>query len=462
MIRLILQLLIQTVIQSSFLALVVLMVRRLFKVRLDKRYLSLLWLPVLLRLFIPFGIESSFSLMNLFSRIPEDRFINSPVYISAQEKTAVAVTASDALQLSTVLFAVWILGIVLTAFVTIFNNIRFMSKIRSCRRKVDSELLTDLCHELAVKRIPELYCSCRVKSPCAAGIFRQAIYIPDWEEGGDELRYIFMHELTHIKRRDNLFAVIFSAACVVYWFDPLVWIMAHISRQDRELGCDAQVMKGMSFKERQDYGMTLISVLRRQTVTGGLTCVSGMASTKKEMHDRLKAIKNTRPASALVSVLVIVAMVIASITLGTSAKTVKAAKNDSGDLKSASLPAEKALAYVSSSEFDKEEDYFGTVRLNDEMAIDRLYDCLMSGDGWTGDDKVVLESNDPLKAYFFITVPEDNGVKEKGKVFQVYDFGNRCYVIDQDLPYGSSGIMCHRMSDDCYDEFRMLMKEAAR
>ncbi len=461
MIRLILQLLIQTVIQSSLLALVVLIVRRLFKSRLDKRYLSLLWLPVLLRFFFPFGIESSFSLMNLFSRITEDRFINSPVYISSQEKTAVAAAATDALQLSTVLFAVWILGVALTAFVTIFNNIRFMSKIRSCRKEVDPGLFNDLCREAGIKRTPKIYCSYKIQSPCAAGIFRQAIYMPDWEEGGEEIRYIFMHELAHIKRRDNLFAVIVSVACILYWFDPLVWIMAHISRQDRELGCDAQVMKGLSYDERQDYGMTLISVLRRQNVSSRLTCVSGMASTKKEMHERLKAIKNSRPASALVAVMIIVAMVIASVTLGTSAKTVKAAKTDAGDLKSEVLPAEKVLAYVSSSEFDKEEDYFGTVRLNDEMAIDRLYDCLMSGDGWTGDDKVVLGSNDPIEAYYFITVPEDNGVKEKGKVFQVYDFGTRCYVIDQDLPYSSSGIMCHRMSDECYEEFRMLMKEAA-
>ena len=54
-------------IQASILIAVVMLLRLLFGKKLDKRLQYYLWIPVALRLLLPFSIESELSLLNLFA-----------------------------------------------------------------------------------------------------------------------------------------------------------------------------------------------------------------------------------------------------------------------------------------------------------------------------------------------------------------------------------------------------------
>jgi beta-lactamase regulating signal transducer with metallopeptidase domain len=55
----------------------------------------------------------------------------------------------------------------------------------------------------------------------------------------EELRFVFLHELAHVRRRDILMSWLMALLQVVHWFNPLVWFAFSRWRADRELACDA-------------------------------------------------------------------------------------------------------------------------------------------------------------------------------------------------------------------------------
>ncbi len=48
-----------------------------------------------------------------------------------------------------------------------------------------------------------------------------------------------------------------SVCLAVYWFDPLVWIAAAVSKADGELACDEAAIQALGEGERIPYGKTL-------------------------------------------------------------------------------------------------------------------------------------------------------------------------------------------------------------
>ena len=81
--------------------------------------------------------------------------------------------------------------------------------------------------------------------PGVFGIFRPVLLVPSGmlEHVNDaELETIFLHELEHIKYRDNLIAFIHMFAESLFWFHPVVWWTGSRLIFERELACDESVM----------------------------------------------------------------------------------------------------------------------------------------------------------------------------------------------------------------------------
>ena len=324
-------------IQASILIAVVMLIRLLFGKKLDKRLQYYLWIPVALRLLIPFPIESELSVLNLFAPaadndvskivISNDTLIKEVAINHAGEVSHV----ERALSVTDVLLLVWIIGVVIIGIFTLVNNLRFTIKLKKGRRLFASELSRVLCDSginkdlldvLELEQMPAIYVSDNASSPCAVGIISPSIYLPTWVmDTPEDLRYILIHELTHIKHHDNLFAFFLSLCCTLYWFNPLVWVMGCKARFDRELACDAQVTRDMSQEEKREYGMVLIAALRKQSIRYRYSFVSPMANKKKEMNRRLYLIGRNQTYSSVIAVLVLLVMASALLTAGTSAVT---------------------------------------------------------------------------------------------------------------------------------------------
>ncbi len=299
-------------VQSSVLIAVIILIRTLFKNKIDKRLQYALWLPVLLRLLMPLSFEGAFGVMNAVRPLTEG--IERSFTLSQAGQQPVMATAGDAaaqtaslppaqtasvggFPWSEVIFCTWLVGAIIAVAVTIWVNVRFSVSVRKMRASMDTfSLASEICAAQGIERTPQICVSSRIGSPCVVGILRPCIILtPSALSNQKALKYILLHELTHIRRCDNIIALLRVVCCSVYWYNPLVWAAGYLSHRDCELACDASVTLHLSTKQKQEYGMALISQLTRGTKPFAvIQTAATLTMGKKEMPERIKMIMNNK------------------------------------------------------------------------------------------------------------------------------------------------------------------------
>ena len=110
---------------------------------------------------------------------------------------------------------------------------------------IDRDVVRDLARQLGIARLPDVRESSGVEAPLALGIRRPLILLPRRLRDvltSDQLRVVIAHELTHHRHRDLLADALVSVACALWWFHPLVWLLAAQFRELREERCDDRVI----------------------------------------------------------------------------------------------------------------------------------------------------------------------------------------------------------------------------
>lgn len=116
----------------------------------------------------------------------------------------------------------------------------------------------------------ELLVSEQMHMPAALGFFRPAIIIPRWmleEASVQELEHVLLHELAHLRRRDDWTNLAQKVLKAVFFFHPAVWWLERKLAIDRELACDDEVLAQTENPRVYAESLTRIaqkSFLRRQ------------------------------------------------------------------------------------------------------------------------------------------------------------------------------------------------------
>jgi beta-lactamase regulating signal transducer with metallopeptidase domain len=103
------------------------------------------------------------------------------------------------------------------------------------------EILTDFCKTRPVS----ILVSQRVDVPTALGFRSPAVVIPAWlaeDVTAAELKYVVLHELAHLRRRDDWTNLIQKLVKAVLFFHPGVWWIERKLSLDREMACDDTVL----------------------------------------------------------------------------------------------------------------------------------------------------------------------------------------------------------------------------
>src|SRR3546814_17676302 len=102
-----------------------------------------------------------------------------------------------------------------------------------------------------------LLVSKELRSPISWGVLRPTIVLsPKAVAASGEAEAIIAHELAHVARLDWAKLLGARIVCAVFWFTPLVWMLARERHPLREEAADAAVL--MADLDGPDYATTLV------------------------------------------------------------------------------------------------------------------------------------------------------------------------------------------------------------
>ena len=309
---------------SSALILALLALRQLFRRTVSRRMQYALWLLVLVRLLVPVNVgtlaHNVLSAAEPVQAVVEERLDTPVLYVQdgTERRPAQLLPGkesqgeplsppSDAAQsapadeyytvtptyrtvtLSEALTYVWYAGMAGVGAWFLFTNLRFARALRKARTP----------YRVEGCRYP-VYLVSALPSPCLFGVLRPAVYLNEKAlQSPDALRFVLAHEQTHARHLDPLWSLLRGLCLTVYWFDPLVWLAAVLSREDCELACDEGTLRALGADERTAYGKALLALVPvcdkpQNPLLGATTMTSG----KRSLKERITRIAENRQAKA--------------------------------------------------------------------------------------------------------------------------------------------------------------------
>ena len=191
---------------------------------------------------------------------------------------------------------IWMAVCILVLLWFVFRNIQFRKALKDNRiEKISGELkemYLQLCEERNVTPVP-VYFTDPVPGACLVGILKPYIVLPVITAPKD-VKNVLIHEICHLKNRDQIWGILRLLCCAIHWFNPLVWLAASMSRTDCELRCDDRVTAPMDEAERKDYANVLVLATARRNMPGIGVMATGMTMTGKRLKNRVMAIVQTR------------------------------------------------------------------------------------------------------------------------------------------------------------------------
>lgn len=329
--------------QSAVLVLLVLLVQRLFRRRLSAGWRHALWLVLVVRLLLPVTFTSAFSLLNFVSPalppvnpvalvpvpLPPGTVVplsppparveleaqpaldppglgrpeavsETPLPVAPAEPAASPEPPFDWLGFA---FRLWLVGMVGFSVLAGWLVTRARRRLVGTKPIAAAEplaILESCCRAMGLRTRPALAESPGLSTPALCGLWRPRILLPEGfadRFSPQELRFVFLHELAHLKRGDLFLNWLMTALQIVHWFNPLIWLAFARMRADRELACDELALAVTGEGQRHAYGETILHLLesvRRPVAIPGLV---GILEDKHRLKERLERIAGFRKPS---------------------------------------------------------------------------------------------------------------------------------------------------------------------
>jgi beta-lactamase regulating signal transducer with metallopeptidase domain/Leucine-rich repeat (LRR) protein len=334
---------------AGILVLFILAAKKLTGSLLGPKGQYLIWFLVFIKLLVPYTIESHISAYNLFNILEEKTNIKKEAVIqnfalphtdqqkknnlsdsilpdnqvSNKYKTAKNSNTAERTESTTyfpikfetttrdtVISLIWLLGAFVTGVLILSRDLRFWLKIRKCSiyENPDLNMIISECRlKLHIKREITPVLSGEVSFPSIYGILQPKLILPSnsYERLSNiEMKYIVLHELSHVKRQDIAVNVVSSVLKVLHWFNPIIRAGLNKMKYDMEVACDAKALSYVDVDEYKNYGLTMVSLLNGIPMKPvKITEVAGFLHKKSQMKGRIIMIslfkKNSYKLSAL-------------------------------------------------------------------------------------------------------------------------------------------------------------------
>lgn len=217
--------------------------------------LFFLYLCSTLRIFVPFEfvhtivIESQVIYPKIFSFLFEQTFWGH---------TGAAWLITFWIIISSYLFARYVI-----------QHCRIMQKAKKMRRCGSREhvILREMKAKTKRHMAVFLVTDNDINVPMGLGVFKKYILLPDRGYTDEELYYILLHEYTHFINKDIIVKLLISIFCIIFWWNPIVYLLKKDLEQTFEIKCDLAVIKNFEASEKKAYLKTIVTSLELAKIT---------------------------------------------------------------------------------------------------------------------------------------------------------------------------------------------------
>lgn len=156
-----------------------------------------------------------------------------------------------------------------TGLVLIYVAVQIIKRNRTMRDSVIIERGSKADEYLSLfnlRRKVDIFINDKIASPVTYGIIHPKIVLQSYIFEDDELlKYVLIHELTHIKKFDIAFSHLKNLIMCINWYNPFILGAAKYIEDDIEILCDKLVIKraGDTREHRKEYSMAMLKLTER-------------------------------------------------------------------------------------------------------------------------------------------------------------------------------------------------------
>ena len=182
-------------------------------------------------------------------------------------------------------------------FITFLALARLVALQARAEVLVDGHWLSALARaqrRMGFKHGTALLTSDELASPISWGLMRPVILLNSRAvEAAGEAEAIIAHELAHVARLDWIKLLLARVTTALFWFNPLVWLLAREAHQLREEAADDTVLAANIADT--DYAQLLVGVARHEC-PGLLLGAHGVAPSKNSLARRIARVLDGKSA----------------------------------------------------------------------------------------------------------------------------------------------------------------------
>lgn len=293
------------------------LIQEIFDKKISPKWKVIMWGIFILSLIIPFNVNGIYESNNIFMKIlnpiqeisfkqeVDERQAEYNTYIQRQDTTFeeykvirgnLYAAYAKYIVFDIVIPCLWvgIIGILLLRHLWLRRKVNRLRISDLLTNKRILEIFEETKKELNIKKDIALINQKWILSPAIYGIIDTKIFLDEdnvKEKTDKEIKYIFMHELSHYKGKDLVMNFVLNILRTIYWFNPFLYILFKRMRQDIELKADANVLKHLKPEENKEYAMTIINALRDRLYKSYEQEVLNLAGVESDTERRIYMIK---------------------------------------------------------------------------------------------------------------------------------------------------------------------------
>lgn len=290
---------------GTVIGLVILLLRKKLSKWISPKCYAMIWLVFIIALIWPVPIPSRISVYNYFDvekvKQSEKQYANDVLSLSNEEKGQnEEIKLKEKIKfnyesmgknyLIYIISDIWFIAFLLLLSRVIYQYGRaiYLTGNLEIEDERINNILEKCKKKLKIKRNIKLIEQYEIQRPCTMGVFKVKIFLSDNMFDMDEicLTDIFMHELSHYKRKDNLLNVFIMFTKAVHCFNPIIYFgLMNCLKVDMELATDEMAIENLGQDERDEYSKIIVDVAKIES--SKFEAVLGLSEDVKILGKRI-------------------------------------------------------------------------------------------------------------------------------------------------------------------------------